>query len=280
MRREEDEIQVLGSQKSFNERRVKKSYAIIIFIIIAVILTLAFLYFCFLQKNNHDNSNIEQTQENITELQTLKTENTNSSINISNDSINDVPLLILALHNLKPELQIGLPDTTDQSTVLALPAADIRKDNQEIVGDFILQGNEISRGKRKVGYCSIIEGKLEIGISTDNNIKDICLDKQGSLFRQYILVFEGKIQKNILKGKSYRRALIVQNNQTYIIISKKRESLYDFSEAISDLGFQDAIYLVGGDSFGFYRNNNGEMNLIGKPENEQYPKRNYIVFKK
>lgn len=280
MRREEDEIQVLGSQKSFNERRVKKSYAIIVFIIIAVILTLAFLYFCFLQKNNHDNSNIEQTQENITELQTLKTENTNSSINISNDSINDVPLLILALHNLKPKLQIGLPDTTDQSTVLALPAADVRKDNQEIVGDFILQGNEISRGKRKVGYCSIIEGKLEIGISTDNNIKDICLDKQGSLFRQYILVFEGNIQKNILKGKSYRRALIVQNNQTYIIISKKRESLYDFSEAISDLGFQDAIYLVGGDSFGFYRNNNGEMNLIGKPENEQYPKRNYIVFKK
>ena len=280
MRREEDEIQVLGSQKSFNERRVKKSYAIIVFIIIAVILTLAFLYFCFLQKNNHDNSNIEQTQENITELQTLKTENTNSSINISNDSINDVPLLILALNNLKPELQIGLPDTTDQSTVLALPAADIRKDNQEIVGDFILQGNEISRGKRKVGYCSIIEGKLEIGISTDNNIKDICLDKQGSLFRQYILVFEGNIQKNILKGKSYRRALIVQNNQTYIIISKKRESLYDFSEAISDLGFQDAIYLVGGDSFGFYRNNNGELNLIGKPENEQYPKRNYIVFKK
>ena len=280
MRREEDEIQVLGSQKSFNERRVKKSYAIIVFIIIAVILTLAFLYFCFLQKNNHDNSNIEQTQENITELQTLKTENTNSSINISNDSINDVPLLILSLHNLKPELQIGLPDTTDQSTVLALPAADVRKDNQEIVGDFILQGNEISRGKRKVGYCSIIEGKLEIGISTDNNIKDICMDKQGSLFRQYILVFEGNIQKNILKGKSYRRALIVQNNQTYIIISKKRESLYDFSEAISDLGFQDAIYLVGGDSFGFYRNNNGELNLIGKPENEQYPKRNYIVFKK
>ena len=106
------------------------------------------------------------------------------------------------------------------------------------------------------------------------------MDKQGSLFRQYILVFEGNIQKNILKGKSYRRALIVQNNQTYIIISKKRESLYDFSEAISDLGFQDAIYLVGGDSFGFYRNNNGELNLIGKPENEQYPKRNYIVFKK
>lgn len=52
MRREEDEIQVLGSQKSFNERRVKKSYAIIVFIIIAVILTLACLYFCFFNKNN------------------------------------------------------------------------------------------------------------------------------------------------------------------------------------------------------------------------------------
>ena len=225
------------------------------------------------------NSSLPETSS-LAAQEGLETEQSEPGIHISSDLVNDVPLTIYSLHQLQADLQINLPDTADHSIVLAIPAADVRKDNQEIVGDFVVQGKELSFGKRKAGYCSIIQGKIEIGISTDDQKKEECISQQGSFFRQYSLIFNGNTQKNILKGKSFRRALVVHEGKTCIVISKQRESLYDFTEALADLGFQDALYLVGGNSLGFYRDKTGSLHFIGKTEKENYPNRNYIVFRK
>lgn len=78
-----------------------------------------------------------------------------------------------------------------------------------------------------------------------------------------------------------RRALAKQGEDLYIIESVNRESLYDFSEALADLGISDAIYLVGGDAYMLYRNSENEQ-LYEHGDNNKfnYPTINYIIFRK
>lgn len=281
MRNEDDEIQILGSAETPLKKDSGKNRRVWIAAWTAVFILACVCLFFFLP--SQQTSVADQQQPEASSLATqegLETEQSEPGIHISSDLVNDVPLTIYSLHQLQADLQINLPDTADHSIVLAIPAADVRKDNQEIVGDFVVQGKELSFGKRKAGYCSIIQGKIEIGISTDDQEKEESISQQGSFFRQYSLVFNGNTQKNILKGKAFRRALVVHEGKTYVVISKQRESLYDFTEALADLGFQDALYLVGGNSLGFYRDKTGSLHFIGKTEKENYPNRNYIVFRK
>lgn len=281
MRNEDDEIQILGSAEtpqkkdSGKNRRIRMAVWMVAFILACVCLII-FIY--LRQQSASDQLQSETFSSAIRDE--AETASNEPGIHISSDLVNDVPLTIYSLHQLQADLQINFPDTADHSIVLAIPAADVRKDNQEIVGDFVVQGKELSFGKRKAGYCSIIQGKIEIGISTDDQEKEESISQQGSFFRQYSLVFNGNTQKTILKGKAFRRALVVHEGKTYVVISKQRESLYDFTEALADLGFQDALYLVGGNSLGFYRDKTGSLHFIGKTEKENYPNRNYIVFRK
>ena len=91
---------------------------------------------------------------------------------------------------------------------------------------------------------------------------------------------DGEIQVNRLKGKAVRRALAQQNNEFYIVESKNRESLYDFSEALADMGFTYALYLVGGSSYGWWRDKDGAIRELGIYNKESLPNINYLVFKK
>lgn len=281
MRNEDDEIQILGSAETPLKKDSGKNRRVWIAAWTAVFILACVCLFFFLPSQQASVADQQQPEtSSLAAQEGLETEQSEPGIHISSDLVNDVPLTIYSLHQLQADLQINLPDTADHSIVLAIPAADVRKDNQEIVGDFVVQGKELSFGKRKAGYCSIIQGKIEIGISTDDQKKEECISQQDSFFRQYSLIFNGNTQKNILKGKSFRRALVVHEGKTCIVISKQRESLYDFTEALADLGFQDALYLVGGNSLGFYRDKTGSLHFIGKTEKENYPNRNYIVFRK
>lgn len=273
---EEDEIQVLGTAS-------KKSYwkwiiAIITFLVVSLLL------FLFLPKKtvNEDSSDIVKLKEDVNGIvndSILYREE--SAVNVSVDSINDVPLIIYSLVNLKAELSFDLPDKNDSTFFLVTQAADVRKDNKEILGDYVFKGKQLSTGKRKTGYCAIIDGNVSIGISLNDEIKDYCIANNGYFFRQYALVIDGEIQENKLKGKAMRRALAKQGEDLYIIESVNRESLYDFSEALADLGISDAIYLVGGDAYMLYRNRENEQ-LYEHGDNNKfnYPTINYIIFRK
>lgn len=273
---EEDEIQVLGTTS-------KKSYwkwiiAIITFLVVLLLL------FLFLPKKtvNEDSSDIVKLKEDVNRIvndSILYKEE--SAVNVSVDSINDVPLIIYSLVNLKAELSFDLPDKNDLTFFLVTQAADVRKDNKEILGDYVFKGKQLSTGKRKTGYCAIIDGNVSIGISLNDEIKDYCIANNGYFFRQYALVIDGEIQENKLKGKAMRRALAKQGEDLYIIESVNRESLYDFSEALADLGISDAIYLVGGDAYMLYRNSENEQ-LYEHGDNNKfnYPTINYIIFRK
>ena len=273
---EEDEIQVLGTTS-------KKSYwkwiiAIVTFLVVSLLL------FLFLPKKtvNEDSSDIVKLKEDVNRIvndSILYKEE--SAVNVSADSINDVPLIIYSLVNLRAELSFDLPNKNDSTFFLVTQAADVRKDNKEILGDYVFKGKQLSTGKRKTGYCAIIDGNVSIGISLNDEVKDYCIANNGYFFRQYALIIDGEIQENKLKGKAMRRALAKQGEDLYIIESVNRESLYDFSEALADLGISDAIYLVGGDAYMLYRNReNEQLYECGDNNKFNYPTINYIIFRK
>ena len=163
MRNEDDEIQILGSAETPLKKDSGKNRRVWIAAWTAVFILACVCLFFFLPSQQASVADQQQPEaSSLAAQEGLETEQSEPGIHISSDLVNDVPLTIYSLHQLQADLQINLPDTADHSIILAIPAADVRKDNQEIVGDFVVQGKELSFGKRKAGYCSIIQGKIEI----------------------------------------------------------------------------------------------------------------------
>lgn len=167
--------------------------------------------------------------------------------------VNDVPLRIHTPVNALPELVIGIPDTNDKSVVLCLQAADIRADNHEIVGAFVLKGELLSRGVAKKGFCAILDGKIRLGMAESTPLFEEATSKDGYFFRQYPLVSNGQMVENKPKNKALRHALCELDGQIVTVSSLDKESFHDFAQAVADLGVQNAIALTGGDAYGFRR---------------------------
>ncbi len=167
--------------------------------------------------------------------------------------INDVPLCILTPVNAVPELSLGIPDTTDESLVLGLQAADIRADNGGIVGAFVLKGELLSRGVAKKGFCAILDGKIQLGMAPSTPLFEETTNQDGYFFRQYPLVSNGRMVENKPKNKAVRHALCELEGRVVVVSSLDNESFHDFAQSLVDLGVQNAISLVGADAYGFFR---------------------------
>ncbi len=277
-RTEEDEIQVLGTPSKGVQKRKRMVVIVTIVVIVAII---SFLFFFISNQNSElqPDSELSKIENNrkIVQADSIQQE---SMIRIFKDSINDIPLVLYSLVNLKAELSFSMPEKEDSTVFFVVPAADIRRDNKEIVGDYVFKGEQLFTGKRKVGYCAIIDGKVSLGISLNDEVKDYCISNKGYFFRQYILVMNGEMQENKLKGKSLRRALAKQGTDLYIIESCNPESLYDFSEALADIGITEAIYLPGGNSYKRYRDGkDGKMYESTSNRIPVSPHLNYIIFR-
>lgn len=203
---------------------------------------------------------------------------TNGYIETVVDTINDVPLIIHTPHNAIMKLQLGMPDKSDSSIIFAGMAADIRKDNQEIVGDFVLSGKQLAKGNAKKGFCAIEGDKITIGMAESTPLLRQMIDNKGSFFRQYPLVNSGQLIENKPKGKAIRRALAIRDERVVMIESKNRESFYDFSQALIDIGVIDAVYLVGGDAYGWYRDKERVRHEFGEELPELPDNISYIIW--
>ena len=181
--------------------------------------------------------------------------------------VNDVPLTIYSLDCELPacpraSLQLGMPDREDTSLLLAVMAADVRADNGDIVGDFVVEGRQLARGEKKDGYCAILDGVPVVGRGGEADLKR-AVDEKGCFFRQYVLVSEGVAMPPKPKGKNHRRALCVMGHGMFVVASGDRESYHDFATALADLGVDDAIALVGSESLLMYRAEGGLLHTIG-----------------
>ncbi len=274
-RNEDDEILVLGTAPKGNGR---KSMWRLIAIVTGVLLIVMCVIYLSVEKKEAYPEALPERPVSILQENPLPADSL-PEVRAQVDSINDVVLTIYALKNLKAELSLQMPEQTDTSIYFVLQAADIRKDNKKIVGDFVLRGKQLSRGKRKTGYCAIIQGNIALGNTINDDMKIYCIANGCDFFRQYPLVMNGEIQENRLKGKAIRRALAQQNHDFYIIETQNRESIYDFSEALCDMGFTNALYLVGGSSYAWWRKDATTINELGIHNQNPLPNTNYMVFR-
>lgn len=195
--------------------------------------------------------------------------------------INDVLLTLYIPHNATPELTLGVPDRNDRSIILAAQAADIRKDNRKILGAFVLKGEPLAWGLSKKGYCAIIDGSVTVGVSENSPLFEEATEKGGYFFRQYPLVDNGMLVENEPKNKTMRKALCSRAGQVFVAVSESDESFHDFSQALIDLGVENAIYLVGShSSFGWYIDSDGVKTLFAPDVHRgTYKNENYIIWK-
>ncbi len=198
---------------------------------------------------------------------------------VREENVNDVPLRISIPYHAALSLELGMPDKADSTILYAAMAADIRQDNKAIVGDFVLNGERLSRGVAKKGFAAIESNKITIGMGDSTPLLEQVIQNGGSFFRQYALVNNGELVENKPKGKSIRRSLAVLNEQIVMIESRNRESFHDFSQALIDAGVTDAIYLVGGSAYGWYRNKEHVRHEFGEEQTDLPENISYIVWR-
>jgi hypothetical protein len=183
-------------------------------------------------------------------------------------------------HNAIPELALELPDEADSTVIFVTQAADIGENNYNIVGDFVLAGKQLARGTSKKGFCAIINNVITVGVDTETPLLQDAISKTGYFFRQYPLVKDGIPIDNKPKGKSFRKALAIREGGVLMIASRDRESFHDFAQALSDIGVNDAIYLVGSDSYGWYVDEQGRQKMFGVKHEPRWEGVNYLVWRR
>lgn len=279
----DNEIRIISAYEPEKLNRKRRSLILWILIILGILI-LGCLVFIFTQsaENAEKDARIEVPEPIAEEEPQIVNEEKITDIKgftIALDTtVNKKGLLILSPENATPRLIIGSDLLNNSNIILATQAADIRGDNGQIAGTFVLNGELISKGEAKAGYCSIINGELSIGVADATPVLEQTLTEGGYFFRQYPLVVGGQIVENKPKGKAIRKALAEIGGKICVVMSKEKLSFHDFSQLLIDAGTRNAIYLVGSSSYGFYINEIGEKILTGKAPWKELENISYIIW--
>lgn len=177
------------------------------------------------------------------------------------DSILGVAMDIYSLDGLRASLEWQFPDTADRTLVMFMRSADYHPDGRSL-GPVVVDGVESDNKATdsRDGYVAISpSGKTVIGISPDDDVEKWARENNGDFFRQMVLLDDGELPRDfILKGKVERGAIAsTVEGKLYYIVTKNKESMYDFADAMREYGFVDAVYMTGGNAYSFYRDANG-----------------------
>lgn len=279
----DDEIRIISSSDAKTENKKRKLLPVILWVAASLLLITALGIMFFPSEAIED----ERLNEEVTEQSVItapSVENTDNvttpAFTIKTDTIVDgIGLSILTPNNAAPVLEIGNGCLNDSTIVLMAQAADIRSDNGGIVGSFVVNGELMSKGEAKAGFCSIINGNVTVGVADATPMFEQALMSDGYFFRQYPLVVGGQIVENKPKGKSIRKALVEMDGQISVVVSHERLTFHDFSRALADVGVSNAIYLVGGDAYGRYVGADGISFTFGHEWDKEIVNVNYIVWR-
>ena len=276
----DDEIRIIGhtSEKAklhFNKTTITLAVACVVLIITLCV---------WLRYKYHSAQDVSYFETETNEQNHISNQDTSALsgkgyIKISEVTVNDVPMYIYTPHHTIMTLSVGLPDKNDSTLLFVAQAADIRKDTKKIVGDFVMNGQKLSFGQAKLGFCAIIHGKITLGTAPNTPLLQEAIDTKGYFFRQYPLVKEGELIENNPKNKAIRRALGIKQGQIIMIESRSSESFHDFTQALIDFGINNAIYLVGGNAFGWCYDQHGNRIEFGVEQNSLPPQTSYIIWR-
>ena len=203
-------------------------------------------------------------EQNIENLQKPIKKET-SEVVLTSDSILGVAMDFYAIHGLKASIQLEEPDTADTSVYLYIRSVDYTA-NGNYLGSLVINGEEYQSDTHRLGYMAMVGNNSVIGISRSEKVKDFVQEHGGSFFRQFLLVSDGVIPGHFfLHGKVERRAIGRIDDQLYFIVTRHKETLWDFADALREYGFIDAIYITGGTDYTFYRDKDGARHDIANP---------------
>lgn len=289
----DDQIRIIG------EGVVRKSMPRWVWVVISVLVLAAIgIVYLLLLKHSDEQMLITETSEPalfepMAEPKPISIQRLGSEVDslqtgyteIIDTLVNDIPIRIYIPHNAELSLHIGKVDKADKSIIYVAQAADVRADNGGIVGAFVLKGEPRAWGLSKKGFCASINGEITIGVADNSPLFEKATEEAGYFFRQYPLVSNGKIVENELKGKSIRRAICDRQGEIFMVETGTTESFHDISQALVDMGVDQAIYLVGSSAYGWAIDENGIIHEFGEDNyytgRRRMPKNtSYIVWKR
>ena len=233
--------------------------------VLAMILVVIAVFFAYKAWDYYFNIGVPVSTspgENIKKLQ-MEPAKEPAEVVLSSDSILGVALDFYAIHGLRACIEFQEPDTADTSVFLYSRSADHQADGQYL-GSLVVGGKELQSDCSRLGYMGMVGNQMVIGISRSDKVKDYCVENRGSFFRQFILVSNGVIpHRFFLHGKVERRAIGRKDETLFYIATRNKETLWDFADALREYGFIDAIYITGGNDYGYYRTADGERHDIG-----------------
>lgn len=251
----DNEIRIIsGSSDNANKPGSKKKRLIVfaVAVVVAIIVNIAVFML------NRDSDNVNDKTTVVTETvsddgnsdEAEITAETPQAYATARDTIVDGNrLTVITPVNAVASLATGNAVLSDRSTVVAVQAADIREDNGEIAGTFVIDGELIGRGQSKTGFCAIIDGQISIGVASETPLMEKAIETGGDFFRQYALVIGTEVIDNKPKGRSNRKALAMIDGVPVVVISESRLTYREFSELLTRIGVSDAIALVGASAY-------------------------------
>ena len=280
---EEEGFYIIGGDSNGHRRIVPWWLWGIIGVILLTIIVFFTVKFSINQNTGTENNSVGTTEPVSPDNGTVWYNNIDASlpscIAISDTIVDSVNIKILTPYNVRPELHLGQIDTTDTEILFAAWAADIRRDNGKIVGAFVIDGEPLSWGLSKRGYCAIFDDEITFGVADNSPLFEQATELGGCFFRQYPSVDNGQMVPNNPENSSFRRALCALNGKVCIVVSTDRILMNDFSNILVKLGAKNAIFLVGSTEDGWYRKDDGTIVRLGKEYTKNNPNINYLVFR-
>lgn len=188
-----------------------------------------------------------------------------SGVEVVTDSILGVAFNAYPLQGLRASLEQSIPDTADNSVVLVMRSADYHPDGSTI-GTMVVNGEKLPAKERRTrpAYLAISkDGIPVIGISLTDAMSDFTARQGGSFFRQFAILGNGELPSSFaLHGKVERGAIgRMADGSLHYFLTRHRESMYDFADALREYGVVDAIYITGGNGYEFYRDTKGAPHI-------------------
>ena len=292
----DDEIRVIGhSDEPRSKKRIVLIALAIIVVVVGVVALVALLGDDEVERAKNVEEPIQILGEDIAVNEVVEDEQEIlSMLNVEeaergftemrDTTINDVPLRIYIPHNAECTLHVGKVDRGDPNIIYTAEAAFIRADNKAILGAFVLKGEPLAWGLSMRGFCASIDGVITVGVADNSPLFEEAINRGGYFFRQYPLVDNGKFVANEPKNKSVRRAICERNGEIFMVESLTKESFHDFTQALIDLGVDNAVNLAGSEAYGWAIDRSGAKHEFGTPNfytgRGRMPKNtNYIVFR-
>ncbi|MDE7421029.1 MAG: phosphodiester glycosidase family protein [Muribaculaceae bacterium] len=252
-----------GQRMLITEKKDKKFWVIVI--VVACLLGLPVLFWYFhIRSSAGADSGRNVNADNISAL-SIPYSPASKGTFPKTDSLLGVIMDMYPLDGLYASLEREFPDTADRTLVMFMRSADYHPDGRSL-GPLVVDGvgsdNKVTDSRD--GYVAVSpSGRTVIGISSDNDVEIWARENNGDFFRQMVLLVDGELPRDfILRGKVERAAIAstVEGN-LYYIVTRNKESMYDFADALREYGFVDAVYMTGGNAYSFYRDADGNSHV-------------------